>query len=282
VVKNAAEIYLSKWSERSDTRRTMRNALRRLVAVLTTDKVEPEEYPWHKLLYEDTRAIAAELTDEGFSPPTINQSLSALRGVLETAWRVGLLPDEVYRKIEIDSVPGDSERAGRALSSAEMDALYGVAQVSVPQEAAVIAALAGAGIRRVELVRLRSASFDVATGRLTVVRGKGNKRREIPVGNRWCTFLAQWKATRPKDALMFDFDVENPRRAVSYLIETLWKKHGLPSFTPHDLRRTFITHVEKAAGSAVAQQLAGHSDPKTTMLYVRVDVAREAAAVKDL
>jgi len=278
-VKNPATIYLSKWPKTSDTHKTMRAALARML----DDGVDPEAHPWHELQFADVRAIPAELADEGFAPRTINQALSALRGVLETAWRAGMMPDDVYRKIEIESVAGDGEKSGRALSPAEMDALHAALAGEPRQQAAVIAFLAGTGARRVELVRAQLSDY---SGDRALLRGKGQKRRTVPVGARWRPHIEAWLDERAnadeRRGPMFDFDVENPRRAVSYIVEKFCERHGLAPFTPHDLRRTFITHVEKVAGSAVAQQLAGHSDPKTTMLYVRVDEEREAAAVKDL
>lgn len=277
-MKNPASIYLSKWPKSSDTYKTMRAALARML----DEGADPELHAWHELAYEDVRAIPAELADEGFAPRTINQSLSALRGVLEAAWRAGMLPDDAYRKMEIDSVAGDGEKAGRALSAAEMDALFAALEKAAPPVSSVIAFLAATGARRVELVRARIG--DYVDGR-ALLRGKGNKRRTVPVGARWRRYIEGWVGMRDAadSAPMFEFEnVKHPRRAVSYVVEVFCKQLGLAPFTPHDLRRTFITHVEKIAGPAVAQQLAGHSDPKTTMLYVRVDEAREAAAVKDL
>ncbi len=280
-MKNPAVVYLSKWSERSDTRKTMRGALVRVVAALVDEgsdnDVDPEKFPWSELRYEDVRAIAAEMSED-YSPRTINLSLSALRGVLEAAWRSGQLADEVYRMIQITNVSGGGERAGRALSTVEMSAIADVLDRTEPLEAAVVAVLAGGGLRRVELVRLRVHSYDAETKRLSV-RGKGNKVRSIPLGARWQPALERWHAQA--NDLLFDLG-ENSRRRVSYIVERFWKSNKLLEFTPHDLRRTFLTHVERVGGMALAQQLAGHSNINTTALYVRVDEAREAAAVKDL
>lgn len=284
-MKNAAVIYLSKWSKTSDTYKTLRGALVRVVAALTDNEsdndVDPEKFPWHELRYEDVRSVAAEMIDE-YAPRTVNLSLSALRGVLETAWRADMLPDDVYRKIDIANVAGDSEQTGRALTSDEMSALCAALHNTDARDAAVMALLAGAGIRRVELVRLRGHDFERANGRLTV-RGKGNKHRQIPVGERWQKYITNWQAQLSSSAaLMFEFENKDSRKAISYIVEKFRKALGVPLFTPHDLRRTFITHVEKTAGMALAKQLAGHSHMQTTALYVHIDEERERAAVKDL
>jgi len=277
---NAAAVYLSKWSSRSDTHKTMRKALARLVGVLSNDVVEPEEFGWHELRYEDVRAVAADLADEDYGPNTINLSLSALRGVLEVAWRAGMMPDDVYRRIEIKSVAGNSERAGRALSPAEMDVIAVALDKTEPRDAAMIAVLAGAGLRRVELVRLRGEDFERSTGRITA-RGKGNKWRTIPVGDRWLPHIQRWCASLEGRLPMFALGKDG-RRQVSYIVERFCAANNLLSFTPHDLRRTFGTHVEMTGGMALAQHLLGHASMQTTSLYVRVNEERERNAVKDL
>lgn len=278
LVQNAAIIYLSKWADHSDTRKAMRSALARIIV---NKGYAVEEYPWHELRYEDVRGICAQLAVKDYKPPTINQSLSALRGVLEAAWRSGRMSEDIYRRIEIENAPGNSKRAGRALTSAELDAIAAALPTSTSRDAAVVAVLAGAGLRRVELVRLVGSNYDQTTGRLTAT-GKRNKTRSIPVGNRWCPIIEAWWRTRQPASLLFEFDSKNPRREVSYVVESFCVKHKLPSFTPHDLRRTFGTHVERVAGIAMAQQLLGHTNIQTTTLYVRIDEERERAAVRNL
>lgn len=277
--RNPATVYLSKWSAASDTRRTMKQALDRVASVLEGQETDGEQFAWHALRYEDARAIAAQLADEELAPRTINKMLSAVRGTLEAAWRMGLMPDEVYRRIEIENVRGSNLPAGRALSPTEMDAIAAALPLTDERDAAILAILAGAGLRRVEVVQLVREDF--GDGRI-IATGKGNFKRSIPVGERWLAPIASWQTTLARGQSMFDLDVKNPRRAVSYVVEKFCDKHKLPAFTPHDLRRTFGTHVERVAGIATAQKLLGHRNISTTALYVRVDAEREAAAVKDL
>jgi integrase len=50
------------------------------------------------------------------------------------------------------------------------------------------------------------------------------------------------------------------------------KQAGIENFSPHDLRRTFITDIlEAGADLSTAAKLAGHKSPQTTMRYDKRD-----------
>lgn len=274
--KNAATVYLSKWSEGSDTRKAMRGALNRIAGVLDEGK-DAETYPWHELRYDDVRAIPAMLADEELEPATINKALSALRGVLEVAWRSGAIPDEEYRRIDIENVRGGGLPSGRALAPDEVDAVAASLPNVSPEDAALLAVLLSAGLRRVEAVKLVREDYDPATGRLTAY-GKGRKKRSIPVGTRWRAAIEAWRETLHAGAVMFNMN----RRQVSYVVECFCTNNGLKPFTPHDLRRTFATHICRVADIAVAQRLLGHANMQTTGIYDRRGEEVEDKAVKDL
>lgn len=291
-----AAVYLAKWPKTRDTHKTMHAALFLIVqAFARTDRWiasqrTVETFPWHELRYDTARAIPALLADtigktgRPLSVPTINKSLVALRGVLESAWRSGQIPDEDYRRIDVKNVRGSSPVAGRALSPEEMDAVHAALPATDMQEAAMIALLCATGIRRVELVRLSREDFDQKANRLTA-RGKGNKARTIPIAPRWLPFIgAWWERLSPKALAFTEFDSKAPmsRRTVSYIVEAFCADARLPRFTPHDLRRSFATRVCENADIAIAAKLLGHSSVNTSALYDRRGVEAEDEAVKGL
>ncbi len=69
-------------------------------------------FSWGDLRYQHTQAIRAKLqetisvqTGKPLSPAYVNRMLCALRGVLKTSWRLGLMSGDAYqRAIDVDGV----------------------------------------------------------------------------------------------------------------------------------------------------------------------------------
>lgn len=238
---------------------------------------DAESFAWHELRYEEVRSIPAKLEDAGLANRSINKMLSALRGVLDTAWRNGSLPDKAYRQIQIKNKSGSGRTVGRALDLPELDVLERCLEKIAVQDAALIAVMAGAGLRRIEVIRLVKRDYNLETGRLTAM-GKGDKVREVPVGDRWRKFIEAHYCARVEGQLF-----PLTRRQVSLVVGRLCKTYNLKPFTPHDLRKTFATHICRVSDIAIAQRLLGHANINTTAtIYDRRGVEAEDEAVKGL
>jgi len=135
------------------------------------------------------------------APATIRLYLAALRGVLRECWRLGHTDAETYRRAaDIAPVRGETAPRGRALSADEIRALFAVCRRDATpagrRDAALLAVLYGAGLRRSEASGLDIRDYTVATGALQVRHGKGDKARLVYLAGAGAAALADWLALR--------------------------------------------------------------------------------------
>lgn len=310
--RNPAAVYLA--SLAPDGRPTMLWSLRTIVSIASPG-CPYEAFPWHRLRYEHAEAIRAHFADR-YASRTTNKALSALRGVLRAAWNLRQISSEDYqRAISVRSVRGKSAPAGRALDAAELGALVDAAG-TVPglralRDAAIVATMYGAGLRRAEVVALDVG--DYANGAMTA-HGKGNKVRIAPIASDWRPYIDAWHAQRPTSGPLFvRFNkhlskcdcglgpayIVHPtscsRRTtgptsrrlgvtgVNEVIGKLRKQAGVTKVTPHDLRRSFGTHLLEAGVDLITvRDLMGHESIATTALYDRRNEEVKRQAVEKL
>jgi site-specific recombinase XerD len=105
-----------------------------------------------------------------YAPATVNVMLSALRGVLKTAWKLGLLSAEDYhRAIDVDNVKSTTLPAGRDVGALEIKALMEVcklgredASLKDIRDATLIGLLYATGLRRDEAAHLDIGDYEPA------------------------------------------------------------------------------------------------------------------------
>src|SRR5687768_14287236 len=103
--ENAAAVYLASLTS-AHSRRNMRRDLDTMAAALSGNRADAFSLEWGVLRFQHTAAVRAVLA-ERYSPATANHMLSALRGVLKTAWKLGQMSAEDYhRAADIRSVAG--------------------------------------------------------------------------------------------------------------------------------------------------------------------------------
>ncbi|MHB1390990.1 MAG: site-specific tyrosine recombinase/integron integrase [Thermoleophilia bacterium] len=144
----------------------------------------------------------------------------------------------------------------------------------------IILTLLGSGIRLSELVGLNTADIRLSDGLMRVV-GKGNKERTVCMGKTLSRAIHRYIGQRImlpgvqyQDALFVSRDGERLKpRNVHQIIARIGKKAGISGVrvSPHTLRHTFATRYISNGGDPYSlQELLGHSDPKTTMVYVHM------------
>ena len=276
-----AAVYLARLAPGS--RRTMRGALDTMAALLTGHQADAMTCPWHLLRYPHTQAVRAALAAR-YAPSTCNKHLSALRGVLREAWRLGLVDGESYqRAVDLQGVRGSTIPAGRALFAAEVRALFEACADRTPggaRDAAMLGLLYGAMLRRAEAVALDLDDYDAEGAALKVRRGKGRKERMayLPAGGR--AAVDAWLRVRGDAPGPLLVPVRKGglvmirRLSPSAVLYACRKRQrqapGVSPFSPHDLRRTTIGNLlDAGVDLPTVQRLAGHAQVQTTARYDR-------------
>lgn len=250
---------------RPSGRRTQLGALRRAARLLCGAPVEPTACPWHLVRYEHVVAVRAVLAAAGHAPSYVNAHLTALRGVLREAWRLGWIDANTFHvATDVPNVSGSRLPAGRMLSAEELSKL---AAAATPREACAIALLYGAGLRRVEAAAIRREDLtEEPDGTLWVrVDGKRGKEREVPLRGSPARHVRAWAAAAPAGTLLG----WSEGRLYGVLVD-LGTRAGVSRFSPHDLRRSMISWaLELGADLRTVSRMAGHDDPRTTARYDR-------------
>lgn len=263
-------------------RRGITSLLNRSASILKRG-ADAASYPWEQLSFAAVAKVRAAMLDGGYAVSSVNMALSALRGIAQTAFNLNCLEADTLARIRaVKRVNGDKQRKGRALSREDVRALIQAAKrhpqhIRYCRDAAIVMTLCGAGLRAGELVSLERRDYD--NGILTVRQGKGRKYREIHVAAAVDKAIRAWlKASGAKEAGDALFNrVQRNGKGVSHaltttgltgILEQLQHAAGIARFTPHDMRRTFITRLlEQGVDINTVRQLAGHSDVSTTTRY---------------
>ncbi len=153
------------------------------------------------------------------------------------------------------------------------------------RDRAILELLYSSGLRRAELHRLKVDDVALDQGVARIWRGKGQKDRVVPIGERACQWVTKYLIevrprlrVGPDDGILFltmqgqQFTLNRltgiPR---GYLDRLGWKHRG----ACHLLRHTFATHMlEGGADIRYIQAMLGHESLQSTQIYTRVSVKK--------
>lgn len=289
--KRVVAAYLARFpSEHSQ--RAMAGALERAAAVFGRSA---GDLPWHELSHEAFAALRARLI-ERFSPATVNLTLSAVRGVVKTAWKMGLTRHEDFmRAVDVPPWRAESLPAGRMLSQDELRKLFAVTSGTsrlARRDSAMLALLLGCGLRAAEVVNLTVADYNAETGEVRVVRGKGSKDRLCYLAVAGRKAVDRWLELRGMAAGALLCDVRRvgsplvphlSSKGLYYRVRDLLKRARLGHASPHDFRRTHISLLlDGGHDISTVQKLVGHASVTTTQRYDRRPEATKRAAAESI
>lgn len=280
-----AKVYLSELSSRSQE--TMYYALLAVARIMKkkNEDVDIYTFPWHSMHYAHIMQLRNVLKDN-YSMNTANLYLAAVKGVLRACWKLDLITHEEFAKrTDFDLVQGSQLPKGRSLTEEEINAMMDACKrgdrISGIRDAFVISWLYSGGFRRSEFASLQYQDVEpyemgeLKGYKVPILKGKGNKDRIIFINPDAAAYADAWLEIRghARGSLMCRIDIL-PRismvhtQTVYDLLKRRAAQAGIKTVHPHDLRRTFITHLlERGVDLFTVQKLAGHSLVDTTRKY---------------
>ncbi|MGE5313410.1 MAG: tyrosine recombinase XerC [Acidobacteriota bacterium] len=231
------------------------------------------------------REFLALMLEGGLARTSAARRLSALRSFFRYCVRQGALTHNPSLRIQ---TPKREKRLPHYVDEVSMRAVLERPDRETfdgARDAAMLELFYSTGIRRAELMGLRTKDIDFSQ-RLIKVAGKGGKQRIVPFGTHaheaLSTYL-RFRSTLPTPASAADLPLFLSRRGTRLSpssITGIVHKHlqeatELSQKSPHVLRHTCATHLlNNGADLRVVKELLGHESLSTTQIYTHVTLER--------
>lgn len=258
------------------------------IARMIEPMLDAHTFPWAAIGRRELAALKTRLMSR-YGPRSVNRCLSAVRGVMRELWRDKRISAETYAEVkDVKALPRSSfPQAGRALEEEEIITLLEACiGPTGKRDRAMLVLMYAGGLRRAEIPPLTADAYDFETGALRVI-GKGSKERIVYIPADWRSYIEELIYERLGAGILFarNSAAKTPRRlgvvGINHILEEIRKRTGVIHVTPHDLRRSFATHlIDKGADLSVVADLMGHASIETTRIYDRRGEAAKKKAVE--
>lgn len=240
------------------------------------------------------RAYLKSLDYVGMTPSTVARRLSVIRQFFRFLLAERLREDDPASSL-------DSPKLGRSLpkvlSRVEVDKLIEAAQakggVDGGRMETLLEILYGSGLRVSELVALPVLAAE-RDPTMLLVRGKGDKERQIPLSDPARGAIAKWLHIRAAglddgETSRYLFPSRGrtghlTRQRFAQLLKEMALAAGIDParVSPHVLRHAFASHLlEAGADLRSVQLMLGHADIATTQIYTHVIPEKLRSLVED-
>jgi site-specific recombinase XerD len=221
------------------------------------------------------------LCERNLRPRTLRGRLRPIQSLCKFLLTNGALKEDPTKDL---TIPKKDIAVRLLVSQQEVQSLVaGVERIAGTRRVclarAVLLVLVCSGVRRQELVDLRTSDYDGANSLLRVKCGKGGKARDIYLPDSAVQALDEWLRVRPTSKLdwlwLFDYGRRMGHNALRTLIEEIKCAAGLRGATnikPHSLRHYYASNlVRNGADLESVRKLLGHSSLTITQIYVHAD-----------
>ncbi|MBA2442902.1 MAG: tyrosine-type recombinase/integrase [Rubrobacter sp.] len=231
-------------------------------------------------------SVYREYVVSTYSSATSAKKLAVARRFLTFTHMAGVtVPGPEVLKFFAKSPKVNQDPSYNVLNKEELSRMLSAAYRESSRDYLMISVMAGCGLREGEVVEIRLGDFQELEEEqvLLRVRGKGNKIRNVPISpalwhtvQRYITSSGRSLTSNPdtrKPLFCSRVGTDKPltTRSIQNIIKKYVRAAGITKpISPHSIRHTVGTNMAmNEAPLLVIQQFLGHSDPKTTLRYVR-------------
>ncbi len=229
----------------------------------------------NEITHQHIRGFLAHLMDKKYEAKSVNRKLSALKSYFKYLHKQELVTANVATRVQ---GPKTKKKLPVFLDESETKRLFNEIKFNNDFEGirdkVVLDLLYQTGLRREELLSLKTDDFDIFNTQLKVL-GKRNKERIIPFDIPLKRNLESYFLVKKELNLDNPYFLINPKNktlspsAATALIKKLLSYVNSNSKnSPHTLRHTFATHLlNNGADINAVKELLGHSSLQATQVY---------------
>ena len=242
---------------------------------------EFEEEHLQNVHYSQVRSWIVSLSENDISNRSINRKISSLKGLYKFFLKTGDIETNPLAKHKALKT---SKKVQIPFSRAEVDQVLESLEATdflSSRDKLLVELFYSTGIRRMELIQIKTTDLDLVSGTLKVL-GKRNKERIIPllktVANTAETYLGFRKENIDQN-IDFLFLTERGDKIYESLVYRIINNYfskvsGKVKKSPHILRHTFATHLlNQGANLNAVKELLGHSSLASTQVYTHNSIA---------
>jgi integrase/recombinase XerC len=231
------------------------------------------------------REWLADLYDQELAVASIRRKMAAVRAMYKFLLQEGLVLQNVAGRLRIPKAP---QKLPDVMTAEKTNNLLDAVAEKPEKERdiAILELLYGCGIRVSELVGIDLGDLSLHDGWLRV-RGKGDKERQVPVGEKARAAVGRYIGVRKGAANEVALFLNSRGgRLCDRQVRRLVKMYALmvvgdSTVHPHSFRHAYATHLlSDGADLRAIQELLGHARLSTTQKYTQVSL-KDLQAVYD-
>ena len=238
--------------------------LERLVVFLNKKmyEVSPYDLRLYLSLYKDRRKVSNRTLEN------MRKTISSYFTWLQDEGMISQNPARAVKQIKYDKI------VRKPFTAVEREKLKNTC--TNLRDLALSEFLYASGLRVSEVVSLNRDNIDFTTREATVI-GKGGKERRFYLSEVSSEYLRQYLNSRSDCNNSLFVSNKSPHKrltkeGVEFIVKELGKRAGVKNVHPHRFRRMLATDlVRKGVPIQDVAQILGHSDLRTTQVYVALD-----------